>query len=106
MAAAGLEDDLVDGNVTATACFSDPNQSDIGYLDEVKEFNARKRVIVAEQNAWDSSRLAMNVLLPILTELMGYRVLVKEYGGGATTGPRLEAQIVDFAVDIGLLMQV
>ncbi|KAJ3099673.1 hypothetical protein HDU97_002887 [Phlyctochytrium planicorne] len=99
-AADGLEDDLVDSQVKTSSCFAQVNRTLFGWKDDVKAFIAKKRTIVIEQNAWDSSRIAVATLYPILTELLGYRVLIKEYFGGKTSGPRLDSGLIDIAVEL------
>ncbi|KAI8848169.1 hypothetical protein BC829DRAFT_225034 [Chytridium lagenaria] len=93
-----LLQDLV-GNVTLERCEFLQNLS-VGWED-VKNFTGSKRTILIEQNSWDSSRLSSHVFQILLTDVMGYNVEVKEFGGGVTTGRRLaNTGIVDMAVEL------
>ncbi|KAJ3208039.1 hypothetical protein HDU67_007038, partial [Dinochytrium kinnereticum] len=96
--AVGLMDDFV-GNVTLERCLPLTTLS-LGWED-VKNFTGQKRTILLEQDAWASSRLSISLVQLILTEVMGYKVEMLEFGGGQSSGRRLaNTGVVDFAVEL------
>ncbi|KAJ3095355.1 hypothetical protein HDU97_007014 [Phlyctochytrium planicorne] len=98
---AGLQDDLTNGDIKYTSCFSNPDQ--FGW-EKMRNFTQNKRPIVLEQAGWESARLATRILQIILTEIMGFkaRVLYQEYQAGyALTSARLKAaNVTDIAMEI------
>ncbi|KAI9207260.1 uncharacterized protein BJ171DRAFT_472667 [Polychytrium aggregatum] len=59
-----------------------------------------QRTIILESGAWDSARLSTHIVEILIREVLGYKVMVKEYVGGVTTGNRVKYQIVDAAVEL------
>ncbi|KAJ3213675.1 hypothetical protein HDU67_002596 [Dinochytrium kinnereticum] len=93
------EDDLVDSNVSWTPCLYNENM-DVAWGSKARAFASQKRPIVVEVGDWESSRLTTSVVVLMLSEVMGYRVMVRMYTGGLPSGPRLSTSLIDLNLEL------
>ncbi|KAJ3108045.1 hypothetical protein HDU96_007697 [Phlyctochytrium bullatum] len=90
-------EDLINPSVTLPKCFTKVNR--YGW-ENFYNYTTNRRPLVMDMSAWDSARLATRLIQIILEEVMGFKVVVKEYVGGSITRTRLAKGVSDIALEI------